>query len=221
MKIVAILPAAGKALRMNGLPKFALPINNLNQTLIERHISQIKDFVNEIVIPTTPNNFSLIENMRLDLKSTVISMETNTMSQTVIEVIRNYPADRYVLIMPDTYFHGEVPHKYLAHSESPIELAIFAIRDSQKGKLGQVSIDEESNVIEIIDKSENCNYKYAWGALTFDKTLIEFIEPEDAHIGYAVAKSLLSCRAKAQVFDCEYFDCGTPSEYFDLIKKIT
>ncbi len=221
MKVVAILPAAGKASRMNGLPKFALPINNFNQTLIERHITQIQDFVNQIVIPTTPSNLNLIENMNIGMKSTVFSLETNTMSQTIFEVIREFPADRYVLFMPDTYFHGEAPHKHLAHSQSPIELAIFSIRNTQKGKLGQVKIDKKNNVLEIVDKSENCNYKYAWGALTFDKTLIEFIKPEDAHIGYAVAKSLGFHDVKTRVFECEYFDCGTPNEYFDLIKCIT
>jgi UTP-glucose-1-phosphate uridylyltransferase len=72
----------------------------------------------------------------------------------------------------------------------------------------------------MVDKVPNNGFEYAWGALSFSLQLKEYIDIEDPHIGYAVKNSIenneivQAFRVKGQ-----YFDCGTPNEYVDLLKE--
>jgi UTP-glucose-1-phosphate uridylyltransferase len=220
MKTLCILPAAGNATRMNGLPKFSLPIDENNLSLIENHIRNIEKYVDKIIIATKEENLHIFNNLKIGDKSEVIKVESISMSDTVLQVINYHASERYILLMPDTYFMGENPHQYLANSNNFVDLIIFPIKEKQKGKLGQVEIDNKFRVKDIIDKSNECNYKYAWGALGFDNELLKYLKKEDPHIGYAVKKSLHEKKVIAKLIESEYFDCGTPNEYFDLIRKI-
>lgn len=219
MKSLCILPAAGNAARMKGLPKFSLPIDENNLTLVEYHIRTIENYVDEIIIATKKDNLSIFKNVDIGDKAEIITVESVSMSDTVLQVIAYKKAERYVLLMPDTYFIGENPHQYLANANNFVDLVIFPIREAQKGKLGQVDVDHNFRVIDMVDKSITCDLKYAWGALSFNNDLMKYIEKDDPHIGYAVKKSLHENNVFAKLIESEYFDCGTPEEYFDLIRK--
>jgi CTP:molybdopterin cytidylyltransferase MocA len=131
--ISAILPAAGSALRMRGLPKFMLPCSQDYETLIERHVRNLLPLVDTIWIPTRPEFAHLIVKLGFGSKVIVHAIETETMSETILEVTRFAKADRFILCMPDTYFHKDLPYKHLADSTSDLELTVFKIRPDQKG----------------------------------------------------------------------------------------
>jgi len=138
-----ILPAAGLATRMRGLPKFLLPCDDQYTTLIEKHVTKLLSTCETVWIPTRPEQTILLETLGLSSdRVVVVPMTTGTMTQTVLRLANISGAPRFVLVMPDTYFFGEQPYEYLATSKNELNLACWDIRPEQRGKLGQVLIEK-------------------------------------------------------------------------------
>jgi choline kinase len=216
----AILPAAGSATRMRGLPKFMLPCSQDYETLLERHINYLLPLVDTIWIPTRPEYAHLIVRLGFGSKIIVHALETETMSETVIKVANVAKADRFILCMPDTYFHGELPYDKLSSSQSSVELSMFEIRDDQKGKLGQILLDDNGTVVDAVDKNLECDYKYAWGALSFTDDFVKLLDEKEPHVGYAIPRAIDTLDISGSIIDSEYFDCGTPKEYLRMLKTV-
>jgi hypothetical protein len=132
------------------------------------------------------------------------------------------------MVMPDTYFYDELPYEYLANSSFPMSLACWKIRPEQYGKLGQVDFSEEPVsggqneliVVKAEDKNPACRFEHSWGAMAFDRDVIDFAKDEMPHTGYLIPQLLeKSVPVGAKVMNGEYFDCGTPSEYLAMLKK--
>ena len=210
MSTCAILPAAGLASRMRGLPKFMLPCSVDYETLLERHVINLLPLVDKIWIPTRPEYANVI----------IQVMETRNMSETVIEVASAARADNFLLCMPDTYFHGELPYETLSKTNEILNLALFKIRNDQKGKLGQILLSNQGSVIGSVDKDVNCDYELAWGAMSFSNDFVKLLDPDEPHVGYAIPRCIDKFKVKGSVLNSEYFDCGTPSEYLKLLKTI-
>lgn len=217
----AIIPAAGLATRMRGIPKFLLPCDSTYNTLIEVHISALLEICETVWIPTRPEMVLLLDSLGLAKDRVVLlPMTTENMTQTVNKVIQVAKTEEFHLVMPDTYFFGEQPYSTLNQSPNIVDLACWKIREDQKGKLGQVLI-EGNNVLEMRDKDPNCDFEYSWGALTFNRNLMNYSDPNDPHIGYAVRSALINGESiTARKMDGKYFDCGTPSEYLNMLQEV-
>jgi hypothetical protein len=217
----AIIPAAGLATRMRGIPKFLLPCDELYTTLIEVHISELLQRCETIWIPTRPDLVILLDSLGLAKDRVVIlPMQTQNMTQTVTNVVKISKQKNFQLVMPDTYFFGQKPYLTLDPSPPVADLACWKIRPDQKGKLGQVLIDGK-NAREIKDKDPNCSFEFSWGALTFNRKLLKYANLTDPHIGYALRNALLNGESiSANVMNGEYFDCGTPTEYLNMLESI-
>lgn len=219
MRNLTILPAAGQASRMRGMPKFLLPYDSSYETLIERHIRLSLDWAEIVVVPTRAEFAPMLVALGMPNDRVVISViESETMSETVKSVASWFSFDRYVVVMPDTFFGGETPYQYLANSSAPLDLAAWKIRKNQAGKLGQVELDKDGNVIAHQDKTEGCLFRHSWGAMSFDRKLKDLIQVNQPHVGYIIDPALdMGLTVRARVFRGEYFDCGTPKEYFEMI----
>lgn len=217
----AILPAAGRATRMRGIPKFLLPCDIDYKTLIEVHIENLLEICDEIWVPTRPEQVLLIESLGIESDRVIIlPMQTQTMTETVLRCSRVSRASNFILAMPDTYFFGQLPYRLLSTETNLVDLACWKIRQSQKGKLGQVKT-VGNQVVEIVDKDPNCEFDLAWGALTFNVNLLSYADMSDPHIGYAVKKALADTQLiDAKVIDGSYYDCGTPTEYLELLRRV-
>lgn len=217
----AIIPAAGLATRMRGIPKFLLPCDSTYNTLIEAHISALLDICEIVWIPTRPEMVLLLDSLGLAKDRVVIlPMTTENMTQTVNKVLQIAKTENFHLVMPDTFFHGEKPYSILNSTPNLVDLACWKIRDDQKGKLGQVNI-ENGTVIDMKDKDPNCNYEHSWGSLTFARELMNYADSSDPHIGYAVRNALKSGESiTARVMHGKYFDCGTPTEYLNMLQEV-
>jgi hypothetical protein len=218
----AIIPAAGLATRMRGIPKFLLPCDKTYTTLIELHILQLLEICETVWIPTRPELVLLLDSLGLAQDRVVIlPMQTENMTQTVTKVIDIAKTKHFQLVMPDTYFHGEKPYSLLSKEPEMVDLACWTIRDDQKGKLGQVKVNYSGVVEDMRDKDPNCDYPNSWGALTFSRDLLNYSNTSDPHIGYAV-KNALSAGAivTAKQMHGKYFDCGTPSEYLGMLQEV-
>lgn len=220
----AIVPTAGLATRMRGLPKFLLPCDDEYLTLIERHVLGLLEVCDVVWIPTTYLNSQLIQGLGLDPRRVVaLPMSTKTMSESVLRVASLSSSDRFIMAMPDTYFFGEQPYTYLSAAESDLALACWKIRPEQKGKLGQVQFgdSEQSKVSDSKDKEVECDYDFFWGAMQFNRAFIGVANPEVAYSGIwinpAISKGLL---VEGKVMEGQYFDCGTVNEYFSLLDTL-
>lgn len=218
----AIIPAAGLATRMRGIPKFLLPCDNSYTTLIELHISQLLEVCETVWIPTRPELVLLLDSLGIARdRVVVLPMQTDNMTQTVLRVASIAKTHNFQLIMPDTHFLGEKPYGLLSSAPVMADLACWSIRPDQKGKLGQVKVSAEGIVEDMKDKDPLCDYPISWGALTFSRKLIEHAKASDPHIGYAVKTALEAGeQITARVIDGKYFDCGTPTEYLSLLQEV-
>jgi NDP-sugar pyrophosphorylase family protein len=150
-------------------------------------------------------------------------MTTATMTETVLRIAKISGADNFIMTMPDTLFSGDQPYEFLARKNSGMRLALWRIRDEQKGKLGQVKFersesDEEGVIVDSRDKDPNCDFAHSWGAMSFNRSVLDFADPVMPHTGYLIPE-LIS--AKIPIFGREmagsYYDCGTPEEYVRML----
>jgi len=218
----AILPAAGSAERMSGIPKFLLPVADDYKSLLENHIENLSQYCEKIYLSTKPELVPIINSLNFDLKNIeVIEVQTKTMSETVLETLTYSSSDSFMMIMPDTYFLDGNPYRDLNKNPEVAELACWEIRDNQRGKLGEVEFDSSGDITNIVDKKIDNGFQYAWGALTFSKKLIPFIDNKDPHIGYAIKNALKKKQKISGIkINGKYFDCGTPSEYVELLEEV-
>lgn len=215
---VTVLPAAGLATRMRGLPKFMLPCTDGNETLIERHIRLSIPTSDLLCVVTRPSYAPLLASLGILSDKVLLSVtETETMNATVKGITDWVQSERFTVIMPDTFFGGQTPYQYLASAPSSLNLALWTIRESQKGKLGQIQLGDGGKVVGHSDKNSSCDFPYAWGALSFSSKLQDLLDPSDPHVGYMIEPALREgTKVAAEIMDGDYFDCGTPSEFQDL-----
>jgi NDP-sugar pyrophosphorylase family protein len=219
----AILPTAGKASRMRGLPKFLLPAGAEHLTLLELHVNSLLKYCDTVWIPTRPEQVLLLDTLGFASDRVVIlPMTTETMTETILRVTQISSSKRFIMCMPDTFFSGQKPYEFLSQSESEMALACWNIREDQMGKLGQVLIEQklDGRVLDAQDKSSECTYPHSWGAMAFDRSALNFATPEMPHIGYVLPKMIeVEREIFASVMDGEYFDCGTPEEYLRMLTR--
>ena len=72
-----ILPAAGLAKRMKGVPKFLLPANDQYETLLEIHLKNLEDKCENIYLPTRPDLVPIINSLDFDFKNLTIQIITH------------------------------------------------------------------------------------------------------------------------------------------------
>ena len=217
-----ILPAAGQASRMRGIPKFLLPCDDKYTTLLEYHCEMMLKKCELVWIPTRAEFVHLIESLKLPTdRVVVIPMNTSSMTETVMRILGIAKANQFALTMPDTFFDDGQPLDYLNTKTELVDLGLVKIRDQQRGKLGQCDFDETGRVTKIVDKDSSCKIPFAWGALTFSRNLEKFMSPEQPHIGYSVSKAIDNgYEVNSKIIPGNYYDCGTPSEYLSLLSTV-
>jgi len=223
MQIIGLIPLAGNATRMKNIPKFLLPckigyslLDNIIDIFHKNNIYNILSGVSEI------NNFILNNNN--NIKKIIVN--TKTMAETVyklvnIELDKSISLQKYILIMPDTYFiiNNEIKEMINKLEVYDIVVLVWKIQDYQIGKLGQCKI-ENNEIIDVIDKNKDCKYEYFWGSIGWNSNMNLCINPEWETIGNLIKKAIeLNIKVGTVICDNNYYDCGTYEEYFKFIKK--
>ena len=219
--MIGLIPAGGKATRMKGLPKFALPCDTENNSLLKRHVEQMLPYCEKVVVSTTPQWENLIKMFELDIE--LMIMDPSTMNDSLIRMAKENWSMEYLIGMADTYFYGENPyHKLWASSKAfSVNLACWKVDDELRGRVGQVDILNGS-VIDMKDKDPSCDYEYMWGALSMDLVAIKKLDKEKIHPGLDLENiiDLEEITMNAHIINGEYFDVGTIAGYKKLINKI-
>jgi CTP:molybdopterin cytidylyltransferase MocA len=216
---LGLLPAAGTATRMSGLPKFLLPISDAHQCLLTYHVELMAPHVDRIIIPTRNEWESLLHSFEFGPQVEIVSMQTQTMAETVKRSLdgRNYST--CVLGMPDTYFVGGNPYRELTeHPQADVSVAVFTTGSDQAGKVGSVAVDSEGIVVDHADKDPEKNFGTHWGVMEFSSEVEKFLDPRATTGGYLITEALnRSMTVRGYLADYRYFDCGTIAEYAECL----
>jgi len=229
---LAIIPAAGTATRMGGLPKFLLPSTggrngNLlspGSSLLQQHINYGLDFTDLVIVVTRPENAHLINPYTIANRVEMIVMETKTMAETILRSSRVCNAKENLVLMPDTYFSEgfEASTMCLRDSEAAA-VGLWKIKQEQIGTVGQIDCQYDDNgdgfVSKHTDKSLDCKFPFVWGAMNISSYGIGLLNEAMPHVGYLISKLLEinqpNLKVGARFQKGEYLDCGTPRGYFD------
>lgn len=222
--MIAIIPAAGKAERFDGLPKCLLPVPQ--GTLIETLYARMKRVpeCTHAAIGTNRTAYAFLR-QREGISGGVFKAETQTMSETVMLSRQFVEDDEPVLFgMADTYFEDENAFVKLAAAlddGADVAVGVFMTRPEQRSKLGMCRIDD-GRIIGVADKQPMTDLEWAWGVLAWKPSFWQYIQSQTPHVGYAIP--LAAARGldvRAVKMDGGYWDCGVPDEYFSLIRRLT
>lgn len=222
--MIGLLPAAGKAERLHGIPKYLLPIGDTY--LLKWHQEQMASAgVDYTYVMHNEQNHRLISEHLHD-GNRAVTVRTETMTETVLEA-RELCGDETVLFgMPDTYFTDPTwePYKqiveYLEYKAVDVVLGLWHIRESQRGKLGQVDRRDDGFVYGVQDKNPDCNLFWAWGIMAWKPSFWQYLKPEMPHVGYGINPAIAD-GLNVFTYPSEglYWDCGTADEYFELVMR--
>lgn len=145
-----------------------------------------------------------------------------TMSETVLSGYDLVHADGHypftLFGMPDSYLPGDTYKRLLRalHDGAQVAVAVFPARSGQHRRGGMCDILGR-HVISVVDKPQETQLTWIWGALAWTHALWSFFAPEDKHVGYALPRAIAGgLEVHAVPFDEPYFDCGTYAEYVEL-----
>jgi UTP-glucose-1-phosphate uridylyltransferase len=219
---IGILPCAGNATRLHGLPKYLLPVGD--SYLLAIHVRRMQAAgVKHVYIGANRDNYDLVEKYAPD-RCTVYLVNSKTMSETILAA-RKYAGDEDVLFsMPDTYFDDETIYNRMCSwvQNSPCVAAVFETRPEQRRLLGMCEIGEAS-ITRIMDKPQLATgLVHAWGMVAWKPSFWPYIQADDPNFGTAMQRAIdykIIVTAIGSLAD--YFDCGTSAEYFKCIREIT
>jgi len=225
--MIGLLPAAGNAERMGGLPKMLLPVPD--GFLLEWHIRIMMEVGCAFVaIGSAEHNDDLL--VTYSPRDGIVIEVTNyaTMTETTLNMKQSIEQDEsygaYLLGLADTYFEDAQAYQKLANAlndGADLAVGLFYTRPEQRNKLGMCHLEGE-RITDVIDKPESTTLEWAWGVLGWQSTFWQYLRPEDPHIGYAIPRAIAAgLDVRAVKMDGQYFDCGSPSEYFECIRYLT
>lgn len=221
--MIGIIPAAGSATRMGGIPKMLLPIPPEGLTLIDVLAARMqmggsRDY------PIIVSNGAIAKLLSKHTGQIIDIAQTDTMSETVLSSKR-YFNETILFGMPDTYFDDDqafVKLKAALEDGADVAVGLFLTRQKQRSKLGMCDFDTSTQqIIAVIDKPELTTLTWAWGVLAWKPEFWQYIRAEDPHVGYALPRAIeAGLDVRAVRMGGEYFDCGTPDEYFECIEHL-
>ena len=108
--MISILPAAGYARRMKGIPKFLLPIDENYKSLLSITLKTFYNFHKRLLYQQEKNLLPIIKSLDYNFSNIIfMEVETTTMNETVSEVLKKFNYNQALIIMPDTYFSSGYP----------------------------------------------------------------------------------------------------------------
>ena len=221
MQVIGILPASGKASRIGGIPKFALPVSD-DRSILQWHVNQMLEVCDEVRVCTRPEWVPIVKNMDMNIK--LVVHEPTTMSEAVKFLVGEYN-DIVLVGMPDTYMHGTNTNIYktLFHNTSQttdLSLGLWKCREELRGRVGQVSCRD--GIIKFSkDKDPDCDYEHMWGTMLFRKNLARDIDPKLDHPGKQIQEWINSNLIVEGIeFEGDYMDIGTLKGLKELYRKM-
>lgn len=221
MATIGVLPASGKASRIGGIPKFALPVSD-DRSILQWHVNQMLEVCDEVRVCTRPEWVPIVKNMDMNIK--LVVLEPTTMSDAVKFLIGNYN-DTVLVGMPDTYMINENKNIYKSlinnsQENADLVLGLWKCTEELRGRVGQVLY--EDGIIKVSkDKDPECNYEHMWGTMLFRKNLIQNINTKLDHPGKQIQEWVDSkLQVNGVLFNGDYMDIGTLKGLKELYRRM-
>lgn len=214
---IGILPASGSASRLGGIPKFCLPLTD-EQSILEWHVEHLLEVCDLIHLSTRKMWMPIVEQMKLPSEVHVYEIEPSSMSDAVEKLSQDLK-HKYIIGMPDTYMpdSGGLFYSDLAFSGADVTLAAFPCHADLKGRVGQILIDANGDVLDAQDKVQECEYNFMWGAMALSGVSVDplGITPSSQIMQWvSEGRSVKAIEAKGR-----YLDIGTVSSLKALYGK--
>lgn len=224
--MIGILPAAGDAKRLYGLPKYLLPIEKT--FLVKWHCDLMLDAGCDLVaIGHQPNNTLIERYVPPENKAFIPTIHFATMNQTLLSMRRwlmnaGLENDPVLFGMPDTYFTDLTVYRCLAplihENDIDVAVSLFPARPGQRN--GGMCRLEDGLLVEVIDKPAETDLTLIWGAMAWKPVFWDCIYMNESHVGYALARAIERGLSIATVREPgTYWDCGTSQDYFACIQE--
>lgn len=227
--VVGLIPCAGTASRLNGLPKYLLPAPHGRQCLWEQLVFLLKEHTELVVAALSEPNEALLQlTHQLNfVDHPIVVGPTATMTETVLRALDQLDMDwtGVWLGMPDTSF--ACPENLMVVqglTQFDVVVCVWAIQPSQYGQLGQCELAPADattplrRVTRHQDKTSSCRFPWAWGMIAWRRAVHHLLRPDDPHVGYLIDHVLAQGgTVGAVVMPGRYFDCGTFEGYRECI----
>ena len=226
-----ILPVAGSASRFGGIPKYLLPSNRDGKSLLRAHIDAAMAIdAGRVIVMAHPTMHDYLTDYLSDYSSQLVvdQIESRTMTETILQATIRYsfPGDLISITLPDTATTSSIKNEFSSFLEECRTkgncLMLYPYLAEYAGKFGQVLVSEENNeVLDIIDKSLNCNYPFIWGGISLNYETVTNFDPNEQTIGNCIKKSLDERKTFYGVISNDrYFDCGNMEDYLDYLSTL-
>ncbi len=224
--MIGLIPAAGRAERLHGLPKFLLPVGD--SYLLDILCRRMKAAgAAHLYIGANSENFDLVRRYAT-CGAHVYAVDSHTMSETVLAARTYLDLDEDVLFaMPDTYWTAENAFAYFTgrpYVEHEVAMALlWYTLPGQSRTLGVCMtnvglMDGYRYIRQVIDKPRDIEFGVAWGAIRWQKRFWGFIAPDDPHVGFALQRAIEDdWRVRGFLTYGRYHDCGTLIGYADCL----
>lgn len=224
--MIGIIPIGGHATRMNGIPKFLLPVGD-TYLLARVYQQMVEAGADRIAIGVHPDNLALVKRYTPG-EAIIYEANTVTMSQTVL-MAQKYASKQQVLFgMPDTYW--TTPDMYpqlIDRLGGAIGVAgLWHTPPVYQNKRGMCRIhmtkDRDLFISEVVDKPKQITLEYGWGAIAWRAKFWQYINPYDKHVGFALQRAIAQGEyVRGHTREGQFFDCGTPDEYYECIQAVS
>lgn len=217
MATIGVLPASGKATRIGGIAKFALPISD-NKSILKWHVDQMLEVCDEVRVCTRAAWVPIVQSMEMNIK--LIVKEPSTMSDAV-KFMAAGDGDNLLIGLPDTFMVGCTSNIYkkMIESEGDVVLGTWNCHEEIKGRVGQLSV-EGNKVVAHRDKVPDCDFPFMWGTMLL-RNISSDIDPSLAHVGLQIQDWIDKGLDVRSVFPGgQYMDIGTFEGLKLLYKEI-
>lgn len=226
-----IIPAAGNASRMKGIPKYLLPVGIDSKPLIFYHIeAALGANISDVLVAISPSMQEYMKDLLKDFSKSVhlIPIRSISLSDTLVQSYKLSGLQReneaVSVSLPDTFNAGFLDQTFAkalvevrSHSRG---LVLWKMVSCQEGKMGQVDLDSKnSHAKDIKDKDLTCRYEHIWGAFSILGHDIQKLNIENATVGDDINSMIHSGeKIHCEILKGRFFDCGTILEYFETLK---
>lgn len=217
MAVIGVLPASGKATRIGGIAKFALPISDTS-SILKWHVDQMLEVCDEVRVSTRSAWIPIIQNMNMNVKLMV--KEPSTMSDAV-KYMAGGDSDTLIIGLPDTHMVGCTSNIYkkMLESEGDVVLGTWDCHEEIKGRVGQIAVSE-GKVYAHRDKVPDCDYPFMWGTMLL-RNLTQDIDSSLAHVGLQIQDWIdRGLDVRSVMPGGQYMDIGTFEGLKLLYKEI-
>jgi len=203
---LGIIPAAGKADRWGGYPKELLPISS-DHTFMSRAVdSLLMCGCDLVMVVTNPAKIHLHSYHLKEKNDLVFVNQQGEELWGAIKTAVSYPADEYFFMMPDTYVP---PLPFPRSLKEEFSMGLFAT--SEPESFGMV-VDGQ-----IIDKQLSVAAGFAWGALAWKQTVVQFWSDKSYPSHTEAFNDAIATFGYGEWFLDYFFDIGSMRRYAEFL----